>query len=101
MCAGVGASGVEGYGGEGAAVREPVRRFWAAGGCGGEVMTTYQELIRAFEIFGKYEFPQGVQAEHDEMWAGPDADTVSAEDVAELETLGWTPAEEGGFHHFT
>ena len=65
-------------------------------------MDTYQKMIRAFEIFRKYPHDPAVNAEHDEMWAGPDAADVSDADIEELQVLGWHPEDDGqGFHHFT
>lgn len=49
----------------------------------------------AFAIFAKYAEPEavidGVAAEHDEVYAGPDPSVVSPEDLHRLEALGWTP----------
>jgi hypothetical protein len=54
--------------------------------------------VEAFTIFARYPDGANVQAEHDEIWAGPD--TVSADDKARLAELGWLPATEGGFHRY-
>lgn len=53
-------------------------------------MNVYERMIRALQIFDGYEHDRGFTAEHDEVWAGPDPDSVSAEDLAELEALGWS-----------
>jgi len=64
-------------------------------------LTDYQRHIRAFTIFSEYEPDGYVSAEHDVIYAGPDADSVSAEHIAELQSYGWRPDENGGFYHFT
>jgi hypothetical protein len=62
---------------------------------------TYREFAEAFTIFARYAGYDGVCAEHDEIWAGPDVSVVSAEDKARLAELGWTDGGEGfGFHRF-
>ena len=42
---------------------------------------------------------EGITAEHDVIYAGPSADQVSAQQIAELERLGWHPYLDG-FYHF-
>jgi len=69
-------------------------------------MTTsrlYDDFIEAFTIFNKYELKyQEIAAEHDEIFAGPSPEIVSAEDLKRLKELGWTPdAYDGGFSSFT
>lgn len=67
---------------------------------------TLDQAEKAIAIFRKYEKPEGdridflYSAEHDEVWGGPDSTTVSAEDKAALEELGWHDYDDGGFHHF-
>ncbi len=65
---------------------------------------TWAEWAEAFAIFAKYAPAcskyNDVSAEHDEIWAGPDADEVSAEDVERLNELGWYEHEFGSFHRF-
>lgn len=61
----------------------------------------YQRLIRALEIFSEYEPNGRVSADHDVIYAGPDVDAVTPEHLTELESLGWTVNEDGGFYHFT
>lgn len=57
-------------------------------------------MLKAFMIFDKYDAAENkVDAEHDEVWAGPDPKVVSEEDLAALAELGWYPSEES-FHHF-
>lgn len=67
-------------------------------------MNEYQRMARAMEIFNKYD-KEGItiQAEHDEIYAGPHPDFVSEADKAELDTLGWHPDHNYGltFHMFT
>lgn len=53
----------------------------------------------AFAVFARYEC-RGISCEHDEIWAGPEAEEVTAEDRLRLEELGWTPSEAGGFHRY-
>lgn len=59
--------------------------------------------IEAFQIFAKY-MPEGewfeVAAEHDEIYAGPNPETVTSEDKARLEELGWHDFEEECFQRF-
>lgn len=64
---------------------------------------SYAGYARAFTIFAEYEPDAlyGVHPSHDELQAGPDSDVVSEEHLAELESLGWTPDDEGGFSKFT
>ncbi len=51
-------------------------------------------MLKAFTIFAKYNAEDNVSAGHDEIWAGPDPEVVSAEDLAILESLGWYPHDE-------
>lgn len=61
---------------------------------------TYDDLIKAFEIFKKYPHSGYVSAEHDEVYSGPDPAVVSDEDKAALEELGWNDYGDGCFHSF-
>lgn len=67
--------------------------------------TSYDNLkdyTEAFRIFGKYENTGAfLRAEHDELWAGPDPKSVTTEDKARLEELGWNDYGDGAFHIFT
>ena len=49
----------------------------------------YYQFIRAFEIFAKYPGSDNVMPGDDVLYAGPDPDSVTEEDKAELGTLGW------------
>ena len=62
-------------------------------------MNAYEKLIAALQIFNKYGHSKFLSAEHDEIFAGPEPSDVSAEDIAELEKLGWR-AGESGFSSF-
>lgn len=63
-------------------------------------MKTWAEFAEAFTIFAKYE-GNGVQAEHDEIFAGPNPELVTAEDMKRLEKLGWSPHWTfGSFHKY-
>lgn len=48
-----------------------------------------EKLTKGLQILEKYPDSQ-VSAEHDTIYAGPDATKVSSQDVKELEDLGWT-----------
>lgn len=64
------------------------------------IMNPYEAMIRAFEIFMEAgDVGEGITAEHDVIYAGPSADQVSAQQIAELERLGWHPYLDG-FYHF-
>ena len=65
-------------------------------------MNPYEAMIRAFEIFQAVgDVGYGITAEHDVICAGPPAELVSAEQLAELERLGWHAGiDEEGFYHF-
>jgi hypothetical protein len=60
------------------------------------------EWIESFEIFKKYNATGGLEAaEHDEVFAGPNPNVVSSEDLVRLEQLGWNESEYGeGFQAF-
>jgi hypothetical protein len=60
------------------------------------------EWIESFEIFKKYGDTDGLSAaEHDEVYAGPDSNVVSSDDLKRLDELGWRESEYGeGFHTF-
>lgn len=63
------------------------------------IRMTWAGYAEAFAIFAKYE-GQGVCAEHDEIFAGPDPSVVTEADKKRLIELGWNPSEES-FHKFT
>lgn len=56
-----------------------------------DLNSIYARMARAFQIFDSYGDPneQDISAEHDEIFAGPDPEVVSAEHLIELEQLGW------------
>ena len=56
-------------------------------------------FAEAFAIFAKYgEGELMTRAEHDEIYAGPDQDTVMDDaDLVRLKQLGWYGCDEGGF----
>jgi hypothetical protein len=68
---------------------------------GVEAKRSYEGWAEAFTIFAKYLANAQVACEHDQIWAGPDADIVSEEDQKRLEDLLWYPSDEGGFTRFT
>lgn len=53
----------------------------------------YAQWARAFTIFAGYPGDQDVSADAYQVYAGPDPSLVSAEHLAELGKLGWSPAE--------
>ena len=62
--------------------------------------STMRGWLEVFTIFAKYidaDERFNVCAEHDEIWAGPDAEVVTDEDKKRLYELGWTESREGGF----
>ena len=62
----------------------------------------YKAWAEAFSIFAKYDERGDVAAEHDEVFAGPDCNVMSDEDLVRLAALGWTPnTDVGGFSKFT
>lgn len=65
-------------------------------------MNPYEKLIRAFEIFqAAGDVGEGITVEHNVIYAGPSADQVSAQQIAELERLGWHAGiDDEGFYHF-
>lgn len=64
-------------------------------------MSIYDKFIEGFFIFKKYDHNHGISASHDIIYAGPDPEAVSAEDLEKLETLGWNREdEEGCFYRF-
>lgn len=65
-----------------------------------EIRRSYEGWAEVFTIFAKYVANAQVACEHDQIWAGPDADQVSAADCQRLEELGWTLSAEGGFTRF-
>ena len=61
-------------------------------------MITYEDLIKALQIFMKYDhigtrglFPGRDYHGDNAMWAGPHPESVSEEDEEELDGLGWRP----------
>jgi len=67
-------------------------------------LNEYEKMIAAMQIFLKYTDETDntyISAEHDEIYTGPDAEKVSAEDIERLDELGWIPNENGCFLHFT
>lgn len=52
---------------------------------------SYKNWAEAFTIFAKYETEEGalVSADHEILYAGTDAESMSKEDVERLEELGW------------
>lgn len=64
-------------------------------------MNNFKDLSEAFAIFAKYdEGKYKTDAQHDEIFAGPDPKEVSKEDKLRLKELGWNEEDEG-FHFFT
>lgn len=66
---------------------------------------TYEEWAESFTIFAKYVDPEkpfgDVSFEHEEMYAGPDPEDVSAQDKERLAVLGWIEKDKYGcFMHF-
>lgn len=64
---------------------------------------TWAEFAEAFTIFAKYgDEEYSTQADHEEIFAGPNPTIVSAEDRARLEELGWMECGEefNCFHIF-
>lgn len=62
---------------------------------------SYQPYIEAFEIFDKYDHFKEIHAEHDEIYAGPDPEALSNEDMNKIIELGWLPDNENGcFYKF-
>jgi hypothetical protein len=59
------------------------------------------QIILGFNIFKKYPDSDHLHSSHDELHAGPDENIVSAEDIVELEKLGWHAYGDFGFTFFT
>lgn len=55
-----------------------------------------ENLIKAFQIFLKYEKGQVITCEHDEMYVQVNPDDVSKEDIKELKKLGFNVNEDLG-----
>ena len=53
-------------------------------------MSRAQQLIEGLQILLKYDPELEVVAEHDEIFAGHEIETVHDEDEQRLEELGWT-----------
>lgn len=55
-----------------------------------------EDLITALTIFLKYGNPYSpTNCNHDELWVDVDPEIVSADDIKELEELGFIPDDEG------
>lgn len=62
----------------------------------------YVSLAKAFMIFAKYEGPQNVAAEHDKIFAGPNPEAMTVEDINALHSLQWYPDNDlECFYYFT
>lgn len=59
------------------------------------------KLQKALAIMNKTGASGDIFAEHDELFLWPMADSFTAEEVAELEALGFRMNDEGGFECFT
>lgn len=58
-------------------------------------MTAFEEILAGLKILSAYgEGADNFRAEHDQIWAGPDADKVDAADAGLLEAFGWFVDEE-------
>lgn len=69
-----------------------------------ENLRSYAAWAEAFTIFERYlpnEKWAQVAGEHDVVYAGPNPETVSDEDRARLDQLGWIPSEFDCFQKFT
>lgn len=69
-----------------------------------EYKRTYAAWAEAFTIFEKYEPGKyaEIASEHDVIYAGADPASMSAEDRARLDELGWSESDEYGcWEHFT
>lgn len=53
----------------------------------------YQRVVIGLLVFSGYDHEVGVHAEHDEVYAGPPSEEMSAADRATVEALGWVPDE--------
>ena len=60
-----------------------------------------EKLQKALAIMNKDGKSGNVFAEHDELYLWPDTDFFTQGEVDELESLGFTMNEEGGFECFT
>lgn len=65
---------------------------------------THKEWIESINIFASYadggtDSSFEISAEHDELYAGPDPETVSEEDKKRLDELGWFESD-GCFQRF-
>jgi hypothetical protein len=61
---------------------------------------SYEGWAEVFSIFSKYYANAQVCCEHDQIWAGPESDQVSEDDLKRLGELGWWPSPEGGFTRY-
>lgn len=62
---------------------------------------SYQPYIEAFQIFEKYDHFKNIHAEHDVIYAGPDPEKISDEDLEKIIALNWLPDNENGcFYKF-
>ena len=67
-------------------------------------LTPYGRMARAFQIFDAYDNgdEQGINAQHNELWAGPDPTRVDPGHIEELADLGWHASHENdSFWHNT
>ena len=66
-------------------------------------MATYRTLIEGLELLATLEGrdTHGIDAEHDQIFAGPDIDDVPAEMQTKLEALGWFKSEADRYCIFT
>lgn len=61
----------------------------------------YRNIIKAFEIFERYDHEAWVGAFHDELRAGPSPASVTVEDKNTLSELGWENYDDISFTYFT
>ncbi len=64
-------------------------------------MSVYENFRAGLAIFERYEHYPRMTARHDEIYAGPDPESVSDEDRATLESLGWFESDEDCFMWMT
>lgn len=63
-------------------------------------LTKVQKCAAAFAIFARYSAEE-VSAEHDVIYAGPNPDKVSREDIDILKELGWRESPYDCFETYT
>ncbi len=59
-------------------------------------MATIVGIAEGLKILSRYDDGYCVGASHDEIHAGPQAETISTEDKAELKRLGWIVDRKNG-----